>query len=491
MSSYASTMPHRPRGAFLPWVIGSLVAVGIGLAVVEERLAAMVVLGIGLMLLTLLIVSAWSSLPAFLGFFLWLHMEDLVRLVYDNFAVFFVKDVLLAALLLGFWLDLRRGGHRIKNPLGLPLLAFGVMAVIQCFNPNVPGLAIPLVGIHAKLLYVALLFIGMAYFDSDEKVTHFLLFLVVAVAVESVIALLQYFRDPGWWYATMNLNPDAEVIGMRSYTTGGFVKTGSIFNNAGRFSQFMVVVSILVLGAQFVLAKSRWMGMLWYVSIIAVFAGGIVLQSSRAVFYLFCLAAIGILFLEGRSVARRLNAVVLAGMFFVVLKWGVTDIDPRLAQFYLSSSSLNTSFDEYDAIGGRVRRGLLQMESSIAEAGWLGHGTGTASQGTHHFGYGAPKENGYAALIWEFGLLGPLLWIWMMATLLWKGIGVYRRVSRGPYGRLAFSVVVLIGFAFVLQYVGLQYLENYLVITHFWAFVGLLFALPELDRRARSGSEPR
>jgi hypothetical protein len=322
----------------------------------------------------------------------------------------------------------------------------------------------------------------MAYFDSEHKIRQFIGFIVIALALESTLALIQYFQDPSWWYKTMNISEQAEVIGMRAYddVSGGLLKTGSIFNNPGRFSQFVIVASMVVLGSQVVFRKKSLLAWIWNASLILIFAGGIFLQSSRTVFYLFVLCSVTVLFLHGRARKTKVNAFVLIVIMMGVVNWVTTHVDARIGTFYVES--LDPTFKEFDSIGGRLIRGHAQLSSSIKDSGLFGHGTGTSSQGRQHVQYYSKKElggkeNGYAALIWELGALGPILWVFLMGTLLLRGWKAYRRVSHTAYSKLAFSIVVMIACAFILQFIGLQYLENYLVVTHFWTFAGLLFAL--------------
>jgi hypothetical protein len=471
-------------------VAGGLIVSGLSLAVSEEVTLSLLTLGMAGFFLLFLMITSWSSPGAFLGFWIWIHLEDLIRLVTQNFNVFFVKDFLLAALVLGYSIDRhRRRVPAQKNPIKIPLFLYGLMVFLQCFSPNIPNFMVPLVGLHAKLLYIPLFYISMAYFDSERKVRQFLVFIMIAVALESALALVQYFNDPSWWYKTMNLSEEAEVIGYRGYETGGgLLKTGSVFNNPGRFTQFIVVVSTVVLGSQMLFRGKLLLPFFWNLTIVIMFAGGVFLQSSRTVFYLFALCSVTVLLLHGRSTKTKLYALVLTFIMIGVMNWITANVDVRIKNHYVES--LDPTFEQYDSIGGRIVRGRAQLNASLIQSGLTGHGTGTSSQGRQHVkvyvdpttGAMRGKENGYAALIWEFGPLGPILWIFLMGTLLLRGWQTYRRVSHTAYSKLAFSIVVMIACAFILQFIGLQYLENYLVVTHFWTFAGLLFALERITR---------
>lgn len=474
------------RSLYLFWATMGFLVLAIALAVEGHGRASLLGLMVVGGFLLILILTSWSSPGAFIGFFAWIHLEDLARLVTHNFQIFFVKDFLLAALFVSFCLDRRRRALSLPpNPMVVPILVYGSFVLLQCFNPRIPDPRIPFVGLHSKLLYIPLFFISMAYFDSERKIRSFLTFLVVAVTGESLLALVQYFQDPSWWYRMMNLSEKAEVIIFREYTVGGgLLRTGSIFNNPGRFTQFIIVVSTLLVGSQALFRPRPSSSALWYIGLTTIFAGGVFLQSSRAVFYLFCLSSVAILVLHGRSLKNKLQALALLLVLIGVTHHLSTYVDTRIGVFYVES--LDPTFKEYDSIGGRINRGFGQLDSSIRRSGLLGHGTGTSSLGRQYVhrpnsSRGLEgKENGYAALIWELGLLGPLFWILLMGTLLLRGWQAYGRVRETNYGKLAFALVVMIALAFVLQFIGMQYLENYLVVTHFWAFAGLLFSLERI-----------
>ena len=284
-SNSADTNP-RPKHPRAPWLIGGLIILGIALDAGQQQTLAALVFASAIVGFFLFILNSWSTPSAFLGFWVWVHLEDLVRLVTESLTIFFVKVALLAALFIGYYTRRRAQDAPLKNPVALPLFLYILMVGFQCFNPNIQHPLLPLVGIHSKLLYILLLPISTAYFDSGWKVRQFLGFLLLALALESAVAMLQYFNDPHWWYTMLSLNSKAEVIGQRPYAmTETLLKTGSIFNNPGRFGQLVIMCFIVCLGSFSVFNRSRLLRAFWVLCVATIFVGGVLIPSGRAIFY--------------------------------------------------------------------------------------------------------------------------------------------------------------------------------------------------------------
>jgi len=367
--------------------------------------------------------------------------------------------------------------------LKIVILFYVAIVLVNCINSAATNPLISLVGIHAKLIFITIMFLSVEYFSSIERIRSFLWFLLIALSAESILAVIQYRQDPAWWYDTMNISREAKVIDFKNIGREQMTRTGSIFAHAGRFGQFVLIGSIVLLGSAELFRKKI---SIWVVGITLIFAGGVFIQNSRTVMFLFVLAS-AVILLSSRY-SRSLMAV-LSAPFIAVAFWGV-GLDNNLLDAYAGSETWKIG--RYDSVTGRVDRGWVQIKNAMRDTGVLGHGTGTCSQGMHQVTGSSqmPKENGYAALIWEFGMIGPLLWLAVMGTLLGYGYQAYRQVKHTPYDSLARSIVVLIGASFVLQYIGLQYMENYLVMTHFWAFCGILFALPRLVKSKSATRTP-
>src|SRR6266446_2483496 len=75
--------------------------------------------------------------------------------------IYLAKDILLLGAYAGFFLPriLRHQLFALRHPVTMPLLLFGIVAVLELANPLLPNLAIGLFGLKAYLVYVPLLYL--------------------------------------------------------------------------------------------------------------------------------------------------------------------------------------------------------------------------------------------------------------------------------------------------------------------------------------------
>jgi hypothetical protein len=125
----------------------------------------------------------------------------------------------------------------------------------------------------------------------------------------------------------------------------------------------------------------------------------------------------------------------------------------------------------------------------------MGNGTGVASLGGGYvtrltgvpmLGLGA--ESGYATLIIEFGILGPILWTFWTVSLLiaaWKAVRKLKQTPLFPIGFAIFWYAFMVLGLFT--FYGLNTYQNYLTCAYLWLIIGMLFRLPGLlsEEKAR------
>jgi hypothetical protein len=93
-------------------------------------------------------------------------------------------------------------------------------------------------------------------------------------------------------------------------------------------------------------------------------------------------------------------------------------------------------------------------------------------------------EEGFATLIFELGILGPILWLFWTASLVyatWKSV---LRVKGTPMFPLAiciwwFEFLLLFPYTFA----GLAPYQNYVYNAYFWLLTGILLSLPRLNEQ--------
>ena len=161
-----------------------------------------------------------------------------------------------------------------------------------------------------------------------------------------------------------------------------------------------------------------------------------------------------------------------------------------IAPFRLYAETL-TPGSPYSQLGQRTAGQWSDIVRAFQSSGILGHGTGTASLGLQYVFRGSENlgsglyhvEGGYASVIWEWGIIGLLVWVsWSLVLL----TDVVRRIVSLRNSRF-FWLGLGIGFyvffiLFAWFYLGMQVYQNYITQAFLWLLVGVLFRLPMLAR---------
>jgi hypothetical protein len=121
---------------------------------------------------------------------------------------------------------------------------------------------------------------------------------------------------------------------------------------------------------------------------------------------------------------------------------------------------------------------------------FIGHGTGSASLGLQYVAKLDPRavisysvEGGYAAVLWEWGVIGLVFWMWWSVRLLWKLWVVSTKVAGTAYHLFAFSAFLYAFFILIAWfYLGMQPYQNYTTQAYLWFLAGIAFKLPLLAR---------
>jgi hypothetical protein len=172
--------------------------------------------------------------------------------------VYLGKDVLLIGIYLGF---LRQRAQLRDRPPLLPVLytALAIGAAFGLFeisNPQLPNLLVGIFGFKAYFLYVPLLFVVPAAFDSDRDLAIFLRrYILLSIAV-GALAVTQFLSP-----SSSALNTYARAVegpGPGSATTFGsseFVRVTATFSYITGYGSYLIAMTFLVLAY---LAAVRW-----------------------------------------------------------------------------------------------------------------------------------------------------------------------------------------------------------------------------------------
>jgi hypothetical protein len=469
---------------------------GLGLHIAE-------LIGIGV---ALAVLVRWRM--GILLFLFWLTFEDLFRkYAGGSMEIYFVKDVLLAVVYGAFFFGVMKGREKLFRPSFIvPLLAVFALALAQVFNPRSTSIFYGLLGMKIDFYYVPLIFLGYALLRTREDLDHFLSF---SLKTAILVALVGIVQGLGWktFLNPADLAPQFRALGhlvrFAPGLTHGLSAPPSVFVSQGRYANYLTLMSTLAPGVVAYNIFRRRPTKLAYLAVgvlgVAIFLAG---SKGAVVYAVLTLAGLGVGLLWG----VRNQPWISAKLGKIMRRSGVALAVSLLALFYLfpnlagawSTYYYEMLWPDSPSYQLAIRTGsypLNEFEKVLEYDGWQwGYGTGTASLGVQYVTSllnappppATPVENGFGDLMIEWGVLGPILWVAMAATLAIAGWRITRRLASTPLYPLAFSIL---WFAFwillPLMWSGVQTYQNYVINAYLWVLVGILFRLPALVDTAR------
>ena len=500
-----------PRAISFLFLLGSLcLAYVMSQWVLEDEpfgVAARVAVFCGLGVV-LTILARWRF--GVLLFLVWLTFEDLVRkYLGNNMGIYFLKDALVAVVYAAFLFGVLKYRERLFRPsFRGPLLALVALAAIQVFNPRSPSIFYGLLGMEIYFYYVPLLFIGYALLSDQDDLEHFL---TVNLKIASIVAAVGIIQASGHknFLNPASLAPALRYLGhLVRYAPGmshPLVAPPSVFVSQGRYSNYLALMFTVALGtAAFQLFRRR--PMRWsYLSLgllsVATFLSG---SKGAVVYALITIVGLGVLLLWGAQgqpwISARLRRIMRRSMIAVALGFCLLiALHPKLTSswgtYYYDLLWPSSSNSE---LGFRVANyPLAQFESVFHDPDWAtGYGTGTASLGVQYVTGKLkaplppvrPVENGFGTLMIEMGVLGPILWLIMSATILISGWKLTKRLASTPIFPVALSILWFAFWVFLpFTWGAMTWYQDFVVNAYLWLLLGVLFRLPSLV----TGSSPQ
>jgi hypothetical protein len=477
------------------WQIGGKIAAN------DLRSMAFVALGFAGCVIAVSILRNWRS--GFFLFLVWLLFEDLVRkYLGNNTALFFGKDVLALLTYISLFVAIRKGRERMFQPPFLFFLSlFFWLGALQVFNQNSPSILYGLLGFKLYFYYLPLMYVGYALIRSDEDLRKFLILNAALAGVIALLGIIQAILGHSFLNPT-TLAPELRDLGQLDRITPLSNQILSlptaVFVSTGRFAMYLILATILMIGAAgYLLLSTRRNRNLVFV-VIGLVGGAALFSGSRAA-VVYCSASALVLavgFLWGapwrwRQAHRLIKAVrrsfiVAALGLAVILMIFPSEAGSRIA-FY--TETLNPNSSAYEVRDRSWDYPIANLMGAFTRPNWvLGNGIGTASLGTQYvskaLGERAPDlwvEEGYGQLIIEMGIIAPFLWLLWTGALLYYAWGVVRRLRQTRFFPIAFAIF---WYSFLLLYPftygGLSPYQNFVCNAYFWLMVGILFRLPEI-----------
>src|SRR5882724_4472764 len=440
-----------------------------------------------------------------------LLFEDIARkYLGNNMAIYFGKDLLVLVVYLSFYIAVRRRNvPTFRPPFRIPLLIFVWFGIMQVFNPGSTSIWFGPLGLKVYFLYVPLMFVGYALPNSETQLRRFFTMNMALVIVIVSLGIAQSIAGPSFLNpqtlaadieAGSNLYRVAPISGSLIY------RPCSVFVSNGRYTDFLVVAWLLVLGfSGYLLLRHRQGRWLAFVTL-AITTAGVLMAGARGVLVLTfintfatCTAFMwGAPWRRGEvvRVLRTLQRVAIGMVLAVTLLFMIFPeaIGSRLALYSetllpgSSASELGNLTWDYP-----VRNFLGAFNSDR----WpYGYGIGTASLGTQYVArffkaklIGFSVESGFGTLVVEMGVLGLILWLVMSGAIVFSAWKIVKKLKGSPWFPLAFIIfwyaLVLL---FALTFAGMQAYEDFLMNAYLWLLLGVLFRLPSLSSAGEQAS---
>jgi hypothetical protein len=482
-------------GLYAAWKLGQWIAGGDLRDLIYSALVVVICA------IAVTIARNWRS--GFYLFLIWLLFEDLIRkYAGNNMAIYFVKDFLAGLTYVALYLAIRQGRAETFRPRFLLLFSlFFWLAVLQVFNPYSPSVLYGILGLKIYFYYVPLIFVGYALVRNEADLRRFLLTFLILASVISILGIVQATVGTQVLSPVMldkNIRELGNLQKVAPLTDQIFLLPTSVFVSSGRFAFFLVLATILGLGAAgyFILAAVR--GRLVIFSSIALIAVAVMLSGSRTAFlYSFMsLAALTAMFLWGAPWRwgqghRLLKALRRSTVFAVVGLAIFGTLFPSAAgsRWAFYAQTLSPSSSAYELANRAWDYPMQNLMNAFSEPHWaIGNGTGTASLGIQYVSQLLHKpppnvwvEEGFGQLIVEMGVLGPILWILWTAALLWAAWKAIRPLRGTHLFPLAIAILwYSFALFYPLAYLGLDIFQNFVNNAFLWILLGILFRLPEL-----------
>jgi len=460
-----------------------------------------IALGFTACVIAVTILRNWRS--GFYLFLVWLLFEDLVRkFMGNNLALFFGKDVLLGLIYISLFVAIRSHKEKAFRPPFLFLLSLFVwLGVLQVFNQNSPHILYGLLGFKVYFYYMPLMWVGYALVRNDADlrkllVTNSVLAIIIASLGLAQAVLGNTFLNPAV------LAPELRDLGdlekSTPLTNRLFSLPSSVFVSSGRFSSYLIVVVILMIGAVGYLLLSSPKGRRIVLLSLGVIGAAALFCGNRGT-VITSVASMGILaagFVWGAPWRHRqahhvikairrsvlIGALSLAAVILIFPEQAGSRID-----YYTETLSPDSS--AYQLENRAWDYPITNLEGTFDRPHWIvGNGIGTGSLGMQYVAkliHQPPPdvwvEEGFGLMIAEMGILAPFLWIAWSAALLyhsWKVVLGVKQTRVFPIALAIFwySFMLLVPLTFG----SLSTYQNYVCNAFFWLFVGVLFRLPDV-----------
>lgn len=462
--------------------------------------------GLALSVAFVLILQSWRRGIYFV--FGWLLLEDVVRRLLPGqpASIQLVKEVLLLWTYIAFFVTRKTQGRLLWSPpFILSFLAFSGVVVVDAFNPEIPGLFVPVAGIRSYLWYVPLLWIGYYGFKSKLEMARFCRRLVFTAVPLAALGVIQYFlwdQLPPWLLPLEGAHSihaaafeyQGEIISFESKLPS------SVFGSSFRFANFGLFLFFLGLGisgwkvSYSKIRGKRFLRVCVLASLVCIVVAGTRMAMLLTVLGLLLLVVEPVLTGRGGLLMKRAwLRQILASLILCAAFLGVLQVFSGTGKFFLYTTEGDVKTHWQQLMYG-------ELPLVFKKAAWFGFGTGAMSQGLAYVpggeesfdlasreSAGVGVEYGLAKVTWELGLVGLVAFLVLWMRIMWSGWRNLRAIKDPSARGLARALGVYSILIFVAFLKGHYYFGDGTTLVLYWFGMGMFFSLRRiaaLDKRA-------
>jgi len=493
------------------FIIGIWLAWEIGDSIVARSLGSLEYFALGFVGCAVAVAILRNWRLGFYFFLVWLLFEDLVRkFLGNNIAIYFAKDALAGLVYVSLYVDVRRGRVRLfRPPFLLFLMVFLWLGILQVFNPNSPHILYGLMGFKIYFYYIPLMFVGYALIENDDDLRKFLVINGLLAGVISMIGIIQAIAGHSFLNPT-TLAPELVELGnldkVTPLTQQILSLPSSVFVSSGRFSEFLTLAAILIMGsAGYVLLHTKRNRALMFI-VFGIVGVATLFSGSRGAIMLALISAmvLSVGFLWGApwrwKQAHRMVAAIRRS--FIVAALGLTAIvlifpDEAGSRIAFYTETLLPGSSAYQLGNRSWTYPIYNFALAFTDPNWvLGNGIGTGSLGTQYVAkilgrrfQSVNVEEGFGLLILEMGILAPFPWILWSSSLVYYSWRVVLGLRETRFFPIAFAILWnSFLMLFILTYGSITSFQNYVSNMYLWLLTGVLFKLPTLLANSPSPS---
>jgi hypothetical protein len=388
-----------------------------------------------------------------------------------------IKDILFVSPM---YIAFLASGHaaatwqQAPKAITTTVMLFIGLVILQMFNPfnsELTGVVAPLIGAKVWLFYVPMIFVGIAYVDTQETLIRLSRMMLCLPWLPCLLGIVQYAMSQVLGYErTMHMfYGDAALAATQQLTTFkvGLMRIPSTFSSVTQYSNFILCSFVPALGLKSLETDPRWRRLCLATVCVLCVAGA--LCGARVIFVAIPFLLGVFYFLKGGFTNLILPGLVLVAGLYAVLSAAGIDVS-GLANL------------ETELVGHYSMESQETFIDATSTTAFLGEGVGSNTGEAQQFvkeGMIRGVENYYAKIVIELGIVGLIIISLIHFILIYLGIQSYHQLKDTDLGDYAAIITALLILTSVYDAKGIAIDFDPLNMLY-WLFAGIVIRLPSL-----------